>query len=726
MGVRSEKVSRCWALPPWRRWVPGALAAALIVLSPAQAAAAEYPSSLPDFAHRDDPHGPLYSFHGGRTDRPMLVVYAEFGDLTFDHTTPAGLDAAYMADRFFGPFPSVADYFADDSSGRLRLAPAAESDASNNGTQDDGVVSVSIEIDKGEFLQLGRQAEQKVLLEAADPHVDFSSFDADGNGRVTQDELVVHRVDVDPDPVGPGCATARRPDPVELDGVQLGGGGNLLMVNAGTDTNLITLAHETGHAAFDMPDLYFWNVGNLDLGGPTCGRPDGLLFRLNAWQKMHLGWSTPTIVTGDGFYEVPVVQGAGDAFLLYDPDKGTNDYFLVENRARAMGTYDQQADDTGLVIWRLEDDAYTPNGVGEAELGPEGGFITLISPSGDEAWDPSDGATPERTMSGPWRDGTASRVAVRAIPAAGPSMRTYFDVRGPGVLVDPSTAHGRPLRVDVTPEEESRPIIPVMNTGEATDTFLFDYEGLPSGWTSVAARQTLAEHVDGQTQPVLVPAADAPTGLHRVTIAGRSDSDSNVRSDAAFEVNVVLDRTDISYTGPVKAPTGEPVALSALVTNPDDTGTPPVEGIEVTFELSGAGGEQTATATSGADGVAAVSPVLALPPGDYQLTASTERSGKHAPAATSVAIRVPTAAERIEDLGAEVAGAGLQGGIERSLAAKLDRAVAALERERTNVACNTLGAFVNEVQAVRAGHVPVDVAGALIAEAEGIRRQLDC
>ncbi len=136
--------------------------------------------------------------------------------------------------------------------------------------------------------------------------MDFALFDTNGDGRVAQDELVVHRIDVDPDPVGPGCATARRPHAVELDGVQLGGGGNLLMVNAGTDTNLITLAHETGHAAFDMPDLYFWNVGNLDLGGPTC-QPDGLLFRLSAWQKLHLGWLVPTVVTCDGYYDVPVM-----------------------------------------------------------------------------------------------------------------------------------------------------------------------------------------------------------------------------------------------------------------------------------------------------------------------------------------------------------------------------------------------------------------------------------
>lgn len=127
-----------------------------------------------------------------------------------------------------------------------------------------------------------------------------------------------------------------------------------------------------------------------------------------------------------------------------------------------------------------------------------------------------------------------------------PTMRTYFDVRGPGVLVDPSTPEGRPMRVDVTPAEENRPPITVMNTGEATDDFAFDYRGLAAGWTSVVDRRTLGDDEEVQASPAIVPAADAATGVHRVTIAGESESDGSVRSQAVFEVNVVLDRTEIS------------------------------------------------------------------------------------------------------------------------------------------------------------------------------------
>jgi M6 family metalloprotease-like protein len=698
-------------------------AAALGTAGPAFAA--EYPSPPPDFAHPDSPHSLLYSPDGGNTDRPMLVIYAQFGDRTFGDTSPPGLDAAYMADRFFGPFPSVADFFADDSSGHLILNQAPESNTANNGVMNDGVVSVTIQGNKSDFNSLAVGEQARRLLQAADPFVDFAGFDRDGDGTVAEDELVVSRQDVDTDPVGPGCAVTRDSASVTLDGVQLGG---LSMTFGGTDTNLITIVHETGHVAFDMPDLYFWISGyRFDPAVETCGLPDDSLFRFNAWQKLHIGWSTPTVVTSDGFYDVrrpPATSGA--SFILYDPDKGTDHYFVVENRGQVAGTYDQRASDTGLVIWRLEDDEYVPVGEGEAELGPDEGFIALVRPIGGRAWDPSDPSTPQRTMERDWRDGTASRVAVRAMPAAGDSMRVFFDVRGPGVLVDALTAEGLTMRVDVTPDELNRPPVTVMNTGEETDSFRFFYETLPAGWDSVAHSQTLDANEQGVSQAAIVPAADAPTGVYQVTIVGRSNDDASITSQASLELNVVLDRTEIVYTGATNLPIGEPAGFSALVTNPDDEGAPPVEGAEVTFQMTGDGGTQTATATTGPEGIASADPIVTVPPGNYQLTVSTARLGKHAPASITVPVRVPTAAERIEDLLEDVIDAGLPRGTEQSLSVKLERAHAKLAAGNTTPACNTLRAFINEVRALRGHKIPSATADQFIADAESIRRQLNC
>jgi hypothetical protein len=189
---------------------------------------------------------------------------------------------------------------------------------------------------------------------------------------------------------------------------------------------------------------------------------------------------------------------------------------------------------------------------------------------------------------------------------------------------------------------------------------------------------------------------------------------------------VVLDQTALAYTGKTKLPKGKKANLSALVTNPDDAGTPPVADVPVTFLMEGAGGTLTRTAITSPDGIASVNPIMTLPAGDYQLTVSTARLGKHAPATVTVPVRVPTATQRIKDLEQAVEGADLPHGVEHSLLKKLERARERLQDGKTGGACNALRAFVNQVRALRGEEIPVVAAQRFIAEAKSIRRQLDC
>ena len=60
-------------------------------------------------------------------------------------------------------------------------------------------------------------------------------------------------------------------------------------------------------------------------------------------------------------------------------------------------------------------------------------------------------------------------------------MHVYFDVRGPGVLVDLYDLNKNGA-VTITLGEAGLVSFPVMNTGEATDTFNFTATGPPAGW----------------------------------------------------------------------------------------------------------------------------------------------------------------------------------------------------------------------------------------------------
>jgi M6 family metalloprotease-like protein len=713
--------------------VIGTLAVVMMLAVSVAADDHPYPDPPPDFPVIDDSyaHGDLLSPLGGQTNRHLLVLYVEFDDLPYEITDVppdprfdglTHMDAAAVHEQYFGDFPSVRGYFEEVSGGRLMLEPAPVSEDANEAGVD-GVVEISIDDERENFT--GSDAEEmEFLVEQASEYVDFEQF-ANEDGVITELELSIIRHDTDDRLVPEGGGLARdgmRPG-FEVDGVSFGSAGTFgsssiyTYVLTRTASNLMTIVHELGHQLFDMPDSYFQNVGfAADIGGGTVGVNYNRLFRPNAWHYMHLGWEEPTVVTSSGYYDVPR-DPAGSSFILYDPDQGTDDYFIVENRAPIADTYDQGVGSTGLMIWRVDESEYTVVGTT--------GWIELI---GGSAWNPSDRHDdPRRTVDGlEWRDGTATDIAVRAISPADDVMRVYFDVRGPGVLVDPilRDSSGAVVFPEVTPGVPNEIRVPVMNTGEETDTFQVSFAG-PDDWDTVPYEIELDAGEEADAFPAIIPAEDTPVDAFELTVIAESMSDPSVSEQATLPVVVVLDRTSIEYTGETYVPIDEPAGFEAVVTNIDDDGAP-VEGIEVTFELSGTGGDLIATGVTGSDGVAQASPIIDLPPGDYQLVTSTERLGRHDAASTTVDYRVPTAEERIGDLLDDIASADIHHGIENSLTASAEQALSKLEDDMVHVTCNTLGAFGNKVDAQDGKHIPADLADSLRHDVDGIRSQLDC
>ncbi|MFN2471241.1 MAG: hypothetical protein ABR583_09710 [Gaiellaceae bacterium] len=582
----------------------------------------------------------------------MLVIYVKF-----DNIPRPGLDAPWARGQFFGqffglPVPSVAEFFADESRGSLNLTPAFEPNTTAAGAVNDGIVVVKME-SHGQIFQYKDQRDQlRAVVNAADSSLDFSVFDRNNDGKIRNDELVAHFLFTGAVPLRCGLArqvaSGRKLDGKELTGLQMSIVGT--DTAAGTIANLTTIMHETGHLIFNMPDLYDYGVGGLDLAGPTCGAAESFR-RTSVWQKMHIGWRYPTVVVEDGYYNIgrfkTEFQPAGDvvaqdeSFLLYDPDRyrpaqGQAEYAMVENRSQSG--YDSGASDTGLVIWGLNDSLFNI----DARLGRP---ITLLRPIGGvppasypgsnrDAWDPSDPGTAEIRVASI----LPGNISVRAIPPAAPIMRVYFDVRGPGVLVDPTTPSGQPLRVAVTPEEASVVAFGVENTGEEADTFTFTLDA--GGWPVEPVTKELDPHVSAFADVTLTPPADAPVGVRTYTARGASTSDSTVASTAPIELNVVLDRTAVAYTGAASAQQGQEASFQAALTNPDDNSAPGISGESVQFRLFGLAGAQTATATTDASGVASASPVITVRPGRYLLKVSVPRLGKHAPASVSVPFRV--------------------------------------------------------------------------------------
>jgi len=560
------------------RLVGGSVLAAFAL---AAAAPGLYPSPAYDFSHVGTPHAPLFNPSNGTNDRPLLIVVTMFSDEDEPTTTNrAAIDA-----KFFGP-RSVTDYLRSSSFNALTFSRATET----SDVENDGIVHVNMIPTHASWMGTVETTRHQQLLQAADPMVHFDDFDRNGDDAITDDELTIIEVQ-ETDAATYTCGGTRGiAEPTKLDDMTLGGVKSVSF--SGSSTNKITHAHEIMHQALGARDNGYVS-GSLDIMGATCGLDEDAFFDANSWNKLHLRWATPTVVTADGFYGIDRWDTSGDSFLLYDPERGTNDYFLVENRTRSANSFDEDASDAGLVIWRVDDSRFGQT----MPLGP----YQLIRPgmtsgtdvpgqlyggSRQDAWNPDDFSTPARTMVQPWTDGAPSKVAVRAIGGAGDRVRAYFDVRGPGILVDPSTVATEVTML--TPEPIS---FPVLNTGEASDTFSFTLTNLPAGWSATTNTQTLppcsgqpsSSCAPGTATVQLTVPANAVTGRHSINATGRSTSDSSITSSSMLTVEVVKREATLTYTGATTADYSDPAVVSAVLT---DTATgQPIGGKSIDFTL---------------------------------------------------------------------------------------------------------------------------------------------
>ena len=587
--------------------VATSIALAVAVGSPSAAAAASpYPSTLPDFTHPSTPHSGQLSPTGGDDDRPMLVVYGQFNDVA---STP-NVDAASIATQFFGNgFGSVADFFETSSFGKLTFTPAAET----SGTANDGVVTVDLgslatfnanPADAGGYPSIGLHGDAirgRKVVDAANAAVNFGPFDANTDGNIGDDELIVFLVQEANPTTGDtnDCGATRGIKAgAALDGKTL----NKAWSGGTTLTNTITHIHEISHQALDHND-HGYSAGRLDITGPTCpgGTPNTWAWDYNAWHKLHFGWVAPTIVTQDGYYDTGRWDTTGQAYILYDYARGPGDYFLVENRVVTPGTYEKDAADSGLVIWRVDESRFGMAPPNPYQLMRPDGTLPTTVYGGDstDAWDPSDLATPQTTLDRPWSDGTDSKVAVRAIGPSGTTVRAYFDVRGPGILVNPSAAVQTVLMA-----QTSAITFPVMNTGETTDSFNFELVGLPGGWSAAVQTQSIAADTTGTATVQLTVPGNVAVGNYTLTARGTSATDSSVTTSASITVKVEKRPTTLTYTGSLTADYSDPAAVSAVLT--DSTSSAPIAGKTVSFTI----GTQSVSATTDSTGIASATIVL--------------------------------------------------------------------------------------------------------------------
>lgn len=141
--------------------------------------------------------------------------------------------------------------------------------------------------------------------------------------------------------------------------------------SSGITSPLGVMCHEFGHE-LGLPDLYNTTVagGSSVVGqwelmdeGPFDGNGANPS-HMGAWDKFHLGWIPPAVVSTKGDTSLTYVENTKSMLQLPVANGTGQEYFLVEYRSQTSGAlFDQKIPGTGLLIWHVDDAITSARGI---------------------------------------------------------------------------------------------------------------------------------------------------------------------------------------------------------------------------------------------------------------------------------------------------------------------------------------------------------------------------
>ena len=196
-------------------------------------------------------------------------------------------------------------------------------------------------------------------IAAADADFQFKPFDLDGDGRVMANELDINICIPQTSTFG----QAEEMGTYQVDGTTLKIETLDCYFGPNSDRNLAvgTIAHENSHQTLNAYDLYGPEIppmpDKLTLMGDT-NQP----IHLSGYEKLHHGWIAPSVIDVTQWTTQTVrldpIETSQQAILIYDPTRGHDDYFLIENRSTSttlgITNYDSNiVGSAGLVLWHI-------------------------------------------------------------------------------------------------------------------------------------------------------------------------------------------------------------------------------------------------------------------------------------------------------------------------------------------------------------------------------------
>ena len=209
-------------------------------------------------------------------------------------------------------------------------------------------------------------------LTKAGAAVNFATYDTDGDGELTPQELailvVIPRTDGDGSAIEPlygsTCGDNTR---LELDGVVLPqklAKWNTSLDDSVEDYQYTTGAHELLHLIGGLDDLHL----NDDLAAPLSTYPKMMSLmagsrdttgHLDPFHKLAFGWVTPVTVDETKQITVRAIAKSNTVYVLprYN-NPWEEEFFILENRKEDMGLpyFDDEIGESGIAVWQIVSD----------------------------------------------------------------------------------------------------------------------------------------------------------------------------------------------------------------------------------------------------------------------------------------------------------------------------------------------------------------------------------
>jgi M6 family metalloprotease-like protein len=306
------------------------------------------------------------------TGTPRNVLLILWNPHRSDVSVP-GVDA--IRELVFGAPPSVRDYYAVQSGGRVDLTSAGVLgwfDAKHPSDYDSH--------DLAEAVADSNDAEDQRCAESildVDEQIDFASFDLDRDGVLRPDELGICVVIAQEEPFSAVRRThggGPNGEPLIVDHVFIPIVGE---VSCGAKPNFGAFAHEIARLVFDLSDIGSSHPRAREYSLMDASSTDAAL---DPYSKLKMGWLEQTRANSSIVHALHDAQSTRDAVLLGDPEDELGPTYLLEYRRR--GVYDRAIPAEGLAIWRIDStvDDYEEYGI-ELSRAPAPDDLSCSDPS---------------------------------------------------------------------------------------------------------------------------------------------------------------------------------------------------------------------------------------------------------------------------------------------------------------------------------------------------------